>query len=395
MRHVQFCHNPFQSKHSHGGFTLVELLVVIAIIGMLVALLIPAVGAARATARKTQCLNNIKQSTTALLTYETSKQRFPGYIEPIKAISRDNGAKGYVMWAPGPDRTSVESGFLATQATNLEAERPRSRISWAGHILPQIDRQDIWDNVQSASVDSSPLQSLPQLAVYVCPDDTDLTSAEGSAGLSYVVNAGGWDWDGPNVSDYLSGSGVGEVKANGLFYNRVEGNLKSNLSGIRDGASITIMVTENMQKNPNYSWFGVWGGENPNDSTMVQGEQHFGIAWVVNAQPTGNPSQNPVCANIQNQAAFTLEPDVLNFPHGEPCFARPNSNHAGGAFNVGFADGHSSSINPDIDYTVYQALLTTHGTKCLDPEGHTENLAAGEPIAVFRTSAPLSESDFE
>src|SRR5262245_31110662 len=59
------------------GFTLVELLVVIAIIGILVAILLPAVQAARAAARRSQCANNFKQVGVALYNYESSKKSMP------------------------------------------------------------------------------------------------------------------------------------------------------------------------------------------------------------------------------------------------------------------------------------------------------------------------------
>ncbi|MEM7314256.1 MAG: DUF1559 domain-containing protein, partial [Planctomycetota bacterium] len=64
-------------KPKRAGFTLVELLVVIAIIGILVALLLPAVQQARAAARRTQCINNIRQVNLATLNYEAANRTLP------------------------------------------------------------------------------------------------------------------------------------------------------------------------------------------------------------------------------------------------------------------------------------------------------------------------------
>ena len=68
---------PIRQPRSNPGFTLVELLVVIAIIGILVALLLPAIQAARESARRAQCSNNIKNLALAALVYHDANKHFP------------------------------------------------------------------------------------------------------------------------------------------------------------------------------------------------------------------------------------------------------------------------------------------------------------------------------
>ena len=66
------------------GFTIVELLVVITIIGLLMALLIPAVGAARNTAREIQCVNRLRQIGLATIGFASNKEYYPGYISEMR-----------------------------------------------------------------------------------------------------------------------------------------------------------------------------------------------------------------------------------------------------------------------------------------------------------------------
>src|SRR5690349_16251393 len=70
-------------RHKSRGFTLVELLVVIAIIGTLVALLLPAVQAAREAARRNTCQNNLKQLSLACMSMDTALKKLPGYSNEL------------------------------------------------------------------------------------------------------------------------------------------------------------------------------------------------------------------------------------------------------------------------------------------------------------------------
>src|SRR5215213_1878709 len=86
-------------KRKRVGFTLVELLVVIAIIGILVALLLPAIQAARAAARRSQCLNNLKQLGIGFLNYESAKKELPLSIR-YRTLSDGVTKVGLNNWAP-------------------------------------------------------------------------------------------------------------------------------------------------------------------------------------------------------------------------------------------------------------------------------------------------------
>ena len=101
------------------GFTLVELLVVIAIIGVLVALLLPAVQAAREAARRSQCTNNLKQIGLALLNYETAFKEFPSgrtgcertTSDPSCANASLDGTSGFVPILPYLELQNVYDMF--------------------------------------------------------------------------------------------------------------------------------------------------------------------------------------------------------------------------------------------------------------------------------------------
>jgi prepilin-type N-terminal cleavage/methylation domain-containing protein/prepilin-type processing-associated H-X9-DG protein len=380
---------------SRPAFTLVELLVVIAIIGTLVALLLPAVNSARATARKTQCANNLRQLGMAIINFTTNNANgtLPGYVQPVQRSD-----KTYVEW--NGDGVSG-STYDATPGTD-QASKERSRISWAARILPQIERQDIWDRMVDATATTAGGDVIKPVDIFICPADTDLTSIADSAGLTYVANTGAWDWaqgaNSFNAGDFLERQSTtampkGDTKDNGLFMNLTLGSVTVRLSNIKDGAGTTLMLSENVNKDNDYSWLGV--SSLPIGSKPPQGgEQQFGMVWVVPTSGT-TPTYTFPGSSIREQERFSyVDPKDTSFPEMNPWYCRPSSKHPGGSFNVIFADGHGRAIEPNIDYLVYQQLMTPNGAKCVDPTDWASGL--NKPSGViyqFRSAAPIAEKD--
>ena len=105
------------------GFTLVELLVVIAIIAILVLLLLPAVSAAREAARRTQCINRLKQLQTAIINYESAHQTFPPGAE-------DSGAAWPSFILPYLEETSIYNKLQLKDESETEQD-PYGVRHWA------------------------------------------------------------------------------------------------------------------------------------------------------------------------------------------------------------------------------------------------------------------------
>ncbi len=231
-----------RQRHARSGFTLVELLVVIAIIGILIALLLPAVQAAREAARRMHCSNNLKQIGIALHNYHDTMKSFP-------------------------------PGFIAGMTT---ATRTQPQWGWSALILPYLEQGPVHEAAQVkrltllAALDAATTNStisdalLTTLSAYRCPSDIAADYVTGTNVASERV----WDSAGvsantgfhPPVSNYVGNYGlldcVGTVENNGVLFG------SSSVIGLRDindGTSSVFAVgerTEECYPGPG-TWLGV------------------------------------------------------------------------------------------------------------------------------------------
>ncbi|HVT28072.1 MAG TPA: DUF1559 domain-containing protein [Lacipirellulaceae bacterium] len=338
-------------RHDRRGFTLVELLVVIAIIGTLVALLLPAVQSARETARKNTCTNNMKQAMTALINYDSSLRKLPGYTNEL--------------YNPNGSKTGNPPNFTSSYAR---------RASWVVKIFPYMEEQSLWDSWSTQFGVNPPA---PSIASLTCPSNVPEVASAPS--LAYVVNAG------EAFTDPTRGSGSGylakntENAANGVFFDdnknpnvgpadgrELQPRLQVSLDGgIPDGTTKTVMLSESVHT-VYYSYEAIPSGTTyaQNDGSSIVDCKHiFGFVWTNN--PTlyekingdKNYDQNPPGPPDASNPMVSFA-DVTKY---EP-YGWPSSNHPGGV-NMAFCGGQVRFEAESMDPVVYAQLMTSNHVK--------------------------------
>jgi prepilin-type N-terminal cleavage/methylation domain-containing protein/prepilin-type processing-associated H-X9-DG protein len=312
------------------AFTLVELLVVIAIIGILVALLLPAIQAAREAARRAQCSNNLKQIALALLNYHDSKRHFPqGYTGAIKYTDADDD-DAPIDTTPG--------------------------WSWSTEILPYCEEQTLYSSIRLDLPVEDPLNAKAIATVvgpYLCPSDQGIV---GSPPVITVTDGLDTTLALAAPSSYTGICGGDETETGhkleegmGIFFR----NSHVRLADVTDGSSKTIMAGEHACQNAQ----GIWAGA-VNGSMVLRG------------------AQNPCPGAATDKApSFVLSHTHLNNATSDTDggLDDPSSGHTGGS-NFVFADGSVRFLtdvpgdppdgsNPPYtqDSIVFQALGTRAG----------------------------------
>lgn len=297
-----------QRQPVHAGLTLVEVLVVLAILGVLVALILPAVQAAREAARRAQCLNNLKQIGLALQNYDAAFGRLP---------------PGY-----GPNGFSFQARIL--------------------RFLEQPAVFNAMNFEQRTTADANETATRTSVAIFFCPSDAG--PSRGGPWNNYAGN---------------SGSGVQQFGHNGVF----TGMPGVAIAEILDGTTFTVAVAEwvlgplGAVKDPNGSVFDVEGLSKPSQfeafAQACQGLDTATARLKYNEKgdewPTGGHG-------------FTLYNHVLGinshtcsnygtFPNGA---WSAGSRHPGGAHAL-FGDGHVKFVQESLGLATWRALGTRAG----------------------------------
>lgn len=305
------------------GFTLVELLVVIAIIGILVALLLPAVQSAREAARRTQCENHVKQWATACLLHHDTHDALPtaGYYQ--------------VFYVPR-SMTNGRPASLRDQAWG-----------WMYQVQPYMEGSNLW----SAENDLTVLRQGPSEAV--CPSRRQPTfvttwNPTGELLNDYSGNGGDTDTVGTanmGLTPHYAGRGNHLRRHTGVIVSHdpaeTNGNppLKNVLVGVKhitDGTSKTMLLGEKYV--PSNAYQGTAWGDN---FAWIQGVQWEGVRFA-NDPPLNDDPLDELVDDTRG-GIVCGDCDFFGGPHP-------------GVFNVAMCDGSVQQVPYNVDMEVFRAM---------------------------------------
>ena len=315
------------------GLTLVELLVVVAIIGLLVALLLPAVQAARESARRTQCGNNLRQIALAMLQHEQSTGRFP------------------------PGRTQCDINTQAQYGCSANVDNPRRPgASGLVYVLPALDEQALYDEFLSTfdvgwvwpttGTEWATTRVMNALAarppVMVCPSDTSqshIVRLNWSGIIIPSVAVGSYALSAGTMGPSHQGSQDAKHFNTGMFRYVFQRTAAS----VRDGLSNTFLAGEST-KNHTGSSRNVW----------TFAVRHIDILRTTECPPNSSLAPAP-CAT-----AWVL--DSTRTVNGDFASAHP------GGLQFVFAGGNTMWMSAAVDMAVYRALSTVAGGENVNPD---------------------------
>jgi prepilin-type N-terminal cleavage/methylation domain-containing protein/prepilin-type processing-associated H-X9-DG protein len=355
------------------GFTLIELLVVISIIGVLVALLLPAVQAAREAARRAHCLNNLKQIGLALANYESSLRTYPP------------GAIYYNSGDGGPNKcsglhASRAFGAFALLLPYVEQSAAFNAINFQ---LASGGNGGVWGGLPAGAINSTGLGV--RVSSYICPSDEPQTPEIGDGNVysqtSYAPSGGTW-----NVVAYYAGPDCWQQDmGNGAFDDAAVYRPQA----FADGLSHTIFVGEtarfpgepdpqdNQWSRPGYYPVSTQfdpGGKTVRPQGFAFEVPRINAPMMAGDYPGGSdgggiaggpPGPNPLPPGTAWPDTSDYKAWLLNVPrykeYGQWGF---RSHHPGGATFL-FGDGSVRFLKESIELTTFRALGTRNGREAV------------------------------
>ena len=311
--------SPTSNRRSVDGFTLVELLVVIAIIGLLVAILLPAVNAARSAARRTQCINNTKQICLAIVAFES--------------------ARGHLPQRP----------FFNNRAIYLQDGEMNGKKTTSTQLLPYIEGTTGVAIRRDSGLSGSSVLSEPSFA---CPSDVEQIITVSARGKTFAEQKGnyGFNW---GFADFRRP----DKNTQGPFAAYAgKTTSKIKFQHISDGASKTMAIIE-MRKAP-------FRSTQPTRLVDVRGRiwrsKAIG-AYHVSTRQTPNSVEPDRIVLCLDRPDIGMPCDRVRLRAvGQDSYVTARSAHAG-LVNVGMCDGSVRSIPDEIDVAVWRAMSTMRG----------------------------------
>ncbi len=300
------------------GLTLIELLVVVAVIGVLVGLLLPAIGAVREAARRMRCQNNLKQLGLAIANYHATFRQYPaGCRRP-----------------PG----------------HTDDGRTRPQTTWLIAILPMMEQTALYeqfDDTQPLTAVNNEAFRSTRVPFYECPSDIGVTGFfQPQLGIrfarsSYAANYGSGSWGAKYWDDSTYRGVMGQ-------------NTRLSSAGITDGLSHTVCAAE-LRAHPHVSDNrGVWAFHAPGSAILGLDCDNF--CRGINDDP--NSDWIPYCSAVPG----TFD---CNFQNGADSNAGPRSLHAGGA-NLVYCDGSVRFSSDSVDKLLLAATFTSGNAEVVD-----------------------------
>jgi prepilin-type N-terminal cleavage/methylation domain-containing protein/prepilin-type processing-associated H-X9-DG protein len=319
----------FTKNHrSTNGFTLVELLVVIAIIGVLVALLLPAVQSARENARRATCLNNIRQLALTALNYHSMKGHFATGLVPVEADA-GNFAGGTNLWV---------------------------------EMLPYVEEANLkekwdYDDYRNNIAGGQEALSAKVVPILLCPSDplpTPVHHLQADQPYDWMNGVYGLSSYGGNAGVRSFGNSDVPQSEDGVFFK----HSRVRMAQVTDGASHTLLFGERSHEDPEYDLLAeildpgmgplaAWG------------------AWCSASHEFGSQADVLLGSIVPINYRVLPESGVDGWDMIDGRLSAFGSGHPGGA-NFAFADGSARFVADNIPLEQLQALTTRAGGEAVE-----------------------------